>query len=140
MKPANDIRRDGSINPGAYDIVDGCHIWKWSLEDGRPVTPKDGQRVFIRHWVMRAERGRRIRATCRNDRCINPDHLVIEATVYEISAERLGRLPAGALPAYDRDLLERRARGQSTREIAADLGVSIGNARYRIGIADRQLF
>jgi hypothetical protein len=71
MKQRDVIRSDGTIDPGAYDIVDGCHLWKLRLVQGRPAIVTWERKIFVRDWLMQVEPGRRIRATCRHPLCIN---------------------------------------------------------------------
>jgi len=136
MKHASAIRRDGSINPECYDIVDGCHLWNLGLIGGRPVSLRNGQRTSIRLWVTHSEPRRQIRATCRNDRCINTDHLVVALSVSETTAALMARLPNSALRDDDRVLLQQRADGASVRAIAEGLGLPVGRVAHQLRTAD----
>lgn len=63
----------------------GCWLWGTRERGAYPITKVDGRPVLVRRLVYRifglkpVLGGHTIRSSCRNPRCVSPDHLVREA-------------------------------------------------------------
>ena len=125
----------------------GCWLWQGNLhESGHPRAWYGGKTVFAHRLAWRVfrgpiPRGRLLSQTCRNRRCINPDHLFL-STPRQVAARIRERgswngINSKITTADVRRIRRLYDRGKlNTEEIAARFGITSSNV-IRIGRRQR---